>query len=168
VRTKRISFTSVDRFPEDIGNVWKQAARGHEWILERRKTYLDWRFMANPDPYKIWIAQESNRTVGYVVLKQGVWRGIRMGYLADFLVAEEKPFVFSGLIAHAVKALRNEKAGLIAAWAVKGGWYHLALKKYGFLRYKSVPVICYKNDFGRMIIDKRLKWHFTMSDSDNI
>lgn len=165
---KGVDISLVSEFPQDITDLFEHCASKYGWILRRDKEYLDWRFLANPDQYHIWIASREGKTAGYLVTREGHFGELRGGYLADFLVKEDFPEVFQELLFSAASSLRSAGVDFLAAWAVKASLYQRILSRCGFLQLKPVPIICYKNDVGLQFVEGQHRWHFTISDSDNI
>jgi len=163
-----VKFSLVSSFPEDVNTLWEKVSGNYDWIVERTKKYLDWRFVQNPDTYSIMLASNNRETIGYMVTKIGYWRNLRVGYLADFLVDEKTPEIFTELVLRSLMYFQQADVDMVAGWSVKGGIYCNVLRRCGFKRHKEVPVICYKTDLCNKIINQPGKWHFTMADSDNI
>lgn len=164
-----IQFEEIDSFPGSVGVLWETVCSKYDWILERGKTYLDWRFIANPDSYGVLSARDSRNMLGYLVTKLGRWRDLRVGYLADFLTIENEPQVFEGLIYQAVEDFVKANADMVACWCVADSFYDRILRAKGFRVHEIVPIICYrKTDIGTEVLTRNARWHFTMSDSDNI
>lgn len=163
-----VKFSFASSFPDDISSLCAKVSKNYDWILARSKLYLNWRFILNPDNYSIIVAENSHETLGYIVMKIGYWQKLKVGYLADFLVDEKEPEIFTALVLHSLKLFQKNNVDMLACWAVEGGVYHDILKKYGFKKHKKVPIICYKTTMTTKIINDAGKWHFTMADSDNI
>lgn len=140
----------------------------YDWIIERSMKYLDWRFIKNPDNYSIWLAQDNQETLGYIVLKFGIWKNLKIGYIVDFLTDEDRPEVFTKLLLHALSLFRKAQVSMVSAWAVKDSFYYNIMKPFGFHRYNKIALVCYPNEIGKHLATQQLKWHFTMADSDNI
>jgi hypothetical protein len=131
--------------------------------------YLNWRFVQNPDQYKIFIARNSQNILGYLVAKIGSWRNLKVGYLADFLTVENDPLVFKELLSLVVKGFIEDNADMVACWAVGNGFYDRILRSKGFQINKDIPIICFsKTKIGSEVLARSGRWHFTMADSDNI
>jgi len=163
-----VRFSLVSSFPEDIYKLWEKVSGNYDWIVERSKKYLDWRFTQNPDTYSIMLARNSRETIGYIVTKIGHWRNLKVAYLADFLVDEKRPEVFTELVLRSLKDFQQVRVDMVAGWAVGKGIYYNVLRRFGFKRHKEVPIICYKTDLCTKIMNQPGKWHFSMADSDNI
>lgn len=174
---KMISFPDIDKsiqiFPftksEDyIDEIWEEEGSKYDCINIRNSEYIKWRYLDNPDSYNFLLATKDKKPVGYIVLKDGLWNNLKVGYIADiFTVDRGDQIVFKSLIEYARKYFINEGFDMISMWIQKGV-YANRLGSFGFRQYKSIPVICYNNDLRDRIISKNLKWYFTMSDSDNI
>ena len=167
-RLKGVTIACHNTFPEDVEQLWGDVSCKYDWILKRDKKYLDWRFIRNADDYLICIARREGNTVGYLVAKLGQFGDLTVGYLADFLVKEECPNIFAALVTSAANSFQTVGVDMFSAWVVRGSIYQKVLARFGFLRYKPVPIICYKNELGLEIINGQNRWHFTIGDSDNI
>jgi hypothetical protein len=69
---------------------------------------------------------------------------------------------------HILSSFGDYNIDMISMWVSTDSPFYRTAKKYGFLKFKPIPIICYKNKLGKEIISSDLKWHFTMADSDNI
>lgn len=156
-------------FPDDVDVLWEQVAENYDVILVRSKSYLEWRYVANPDTYSILIARNRDgATLGYMVTKIGFSENMPVGFLCDFLTIEEDPNIFKKLLVSAIEEFDQKTVSIIYTWAVKGSFYDSTLLKLGFLPRPPVPIVCYKNELGARVLSKAYKWHFTMGDTDNI
>ena len=75
----RIHVEEVDRFPDDVTDLFESARRGRGAIAVRDRTYLDWRFTAHPElDYSIALARRSTpgrELVGYAVSRRASFDG---------------------------------------------------------------------------------------------
>ncbi|MFC1964604.1 GNAT family N-acetyltransferase [Chloroflexota bacterium] len=156
-------------FPDDIDALWEQVSKDYDIILTRTKSYLEWRYVTNPDTYSILIARDREGIIsGYMVIKSGFSENTPIGFICDYLTFEGDPNIFKTLLAVAVKELEGKKASVIYTWAVKGNFYYKVLLRLGFFPSSQVPIVCYKNELGNKVLSRAYKWHFTMGDTDNI
>lgn len=164
-----IQVEEISTFPENMEMLLNAAQLKYDWIMERSKKYLDWRFGANPDTYRILIARDSRGVLGYLVAKIGSWRNLRVGYLADFLTIENDSRIFEELLSQAIKGFIDANLDMLACWSVANSHYDRILRSNGFQVHKPIPIISYrKSKIGAEILDRDVRWHFTMADSDNI
>ncbi len=157
----------TSEFPKGLVDVILKAAQRFDVILDRNPGYLSWRFCTNPDKYKIFTISGTGKPVGYFVLKDGYWSGLKVGYVADFLVDPEDPKAVDAALAFICRFFKQEGMDMVACWMADGP-FSPALRRHGFFVHKNVPLICFKNTVGEKIIDANHRWHFTLADSDNI
>ena len=156
-------------FPDDIDALWEEASVNYDVILVRSKKYLEWRYIANPDAYTILIARsKSGATAGYMVTKIHASNDLMCGYICDFLTLESDPNVFRKLLAAAVESFYQKGCAVVLAYVVKGSFYYRTLLRAGFLPWARHPIICYRNELGKLVLKGGHEWHFTMADSDGI
>jgi GNAT superfamily N-acetyltransferase len=164
-----ISISKASLLPDDIDIFWEHAAKSYDIMLIRSKDYLEWRYIKNPDTYSILLATNiEGNTVGYIVTKIGMYDGVPVGYIVDFLTLEDDPGIFKKLLLAALKEFHQNNVSMVDTWVVKGGFYDKIFLKFGFLPYSKKTFICYQNELGNRIASSNYKWHFTMGDSDNI
>lgn len=163
-----LRFSIAPSFSEDTYRLCDQLSANYDWIVERSRDYLDWRFTRNPDSYSICLAKYRGKTAGYAVFKLGTWQDLKVGYLVDFLTDEGNPEIFADMILYAFSFFQKAKVDMVSVWAVKDSHYYRTLKRFGFRLFKKVSLICYPNEIGKQVLNEPLKWHFTMADSDNI
>jgi len=166
--SEKVDIFLVSEFPKDIETLSQRASIKYNWILERSKQYLDWRYIENPDSYEIFVAKVDNKTLGYVVTKPGLWRELKVLYIADYLMLPGRESAFDEVLSSIIKRARIQEMDMISCWSVETSEYTQLLKNRGFLRFRDVPVICYANELGKQVLHTDYKWHFTMADSDNI
>lgn len=162
------SLEVVTQFPPGVEKLAHRAATRYDVVMLRDRAYLSWRFLENPDSYKILMARGKGEPAGYVVAKEAKWRSLGVGYLADFLVDEETPEIFDHLVSEVVVSFYKAGLDMAAAWVVDGTHYHQTLVRRGFRPYRTVPIICKRNEAAAAVLSSPARWHFTIADSDNI
>lgn len=167
-RNESIHVSKVDSFPNSMEILCEQASKSHDVILVRDSIYLEWRFITNQDGYTIMIAKDEKSILGYLVTKIGSWRNLTVGYIADFMTLRDDSRTFRSLLVEALNSLQNRKVDMVSCWVTRRSFYERVLRKAGFLPYKTIPIICYKNELGNQVLGGHYNWHFTMADSDNI
>jgi GNAT superfamily N-acetyltransferase len=163
-----IQVAEVESFPPEINLLWSAVADAYDVIMVRDSTYLEWRFGGNPDEYAIVIMYDSQQVIGYVITKPGLWKGLKVLYIADYLTLPERKAAFDVALFAILKHAQSQEMDMISCWSVGTSEYAQVLKEHGFLRFRDVPIICYANELGTRVINTDYKWHFTMADSDNI
>ena len=163
-----VVIDSISEFPKEINEFFYKCITNYDWIMERNKSYLDWRFTNNPDDYSMFLVKIDKKVIGYFITKIGTWRKLKVGYIADYLIDPQYLKISSSLMKHILSSFGNSNIDMISTWASIDSPFYKIVREYGFLKFQPVPVICYKNKLGNTIISSELKWHFTMADSDNI
>jgi len=163
----KIQFVEAKSFPTEVDELWRKVSQNYDWMIARTRQYLQWRFVENPDNYTIFLGTEGSAFKGYVVLKIGTWSNLRVGYIADFLIDESNPTNFTQLVKFVRNHFKQAGIDMISCW-IPEGKHSGVLRQFGFRKYKDVPVICYKNNLGKELIESCDRWYFTISDSDNI
>lgn len=164
-----MQITTVDAFPPEIDSLWDAVADAYDVIIVRDLTYLEWRFGTNPDEYTIWIVRDnSQQLLGYIVTKPGLWRGLKVLYIADYLTMPGQESIFDEALSAILQHAQSQGADMVSCWSVEASEHARVLKNCGFLRFRDVPIICYANELGKRVICADYKWYFTMADSDNI
>jgi len=163
-----VQVTIVDTFPPEVDSLWSTVADAYDVIMVRDSTHLEWRFETNPDDYTIWIMYDNRRLVGYVVTKPGLWRGLKVLSIADYLTLPGRESVFDEALSAILQHAQSQEADMVSCWSVEVSEHARVLKNRGFLRFRDVPIICYANELGTQVIHAGYKWYFTMADSDNI
>jgi len=164
---KYCKVSKILSFDIKLDNFFEYASNRYDIILERNQEYLNWRYIEHPDNYDIYLARDTNKILGYLITKIGFYAHLKVGYIVDFITVEDVN-VFKNLLLVAMNEFHKKNADLISCWALKKSMYAKVIKKTGFLPFKSIPVIIYKSEIGKKIINGKYKWHFTMGDTDNI
>jgi hypothetical protein len=163
-----IHVQSLSQCPGDLFEHIQQDDSHFDIKLQRNATYLNWRFIDNIDKYLIYGVKKKEKTIGYFILKIGIWEGAKVGYIADYYVMHEEKNAFILSLDYMIKVLLDNDVDMIATWSVSKNYFHKYFKRNLFIKVKDVPVICFKNELGLSIINSEMRWHFTMADSDNI
>ena len=155
-------------FPDEIDDLFERCHSDYDWIVIRDKKYLNWRFNRNPDIYSNYLIIQDKNIIGYFVTKICDNRGLKFGYIADYLIDKnfrkyEADFknIFTNLF-------KKQDVALVSIWINKQNFMYKIFKKSGFLNFKTIPIIIYKNQLENIKRKKNFKWHFTLADSDNI
>jgi hypothetical protein len=164
-----VSVKVDPNFPDDIDVLWEQTSKNYDVMLVRTRDYLEWRYVTNPDSYSILIARKSDGAIsGYMVTKLGVYGGVPVGLIVDYLTLEDDPNIFKQLLISATKEFYRKKVSFVLAYTIKSNFYYKILSKTGFIPRGKHSIICYKNKIGNQVLTGDYRWHFTMGDSDNI
>lgn len=168
--TDETRVEKVNDFPAELENIWSDALQTFDFVFNKRPQFLDWRFNKNPNVYEIYIAKKDQKTVGYVVTRTqyDAEIGCVSVTLADFLFLNGQEKCLLACFTEIAKNASIAGAHKLETWCVSNGPYYSIFERSGFKFRNRVPVIAFQNDFSAMLSESGLKWHFTISDSDNV
>jgi hypothetical protein len=158
----------IEIIPNNWDDFWEKAHISHDFIFSRDLKAIEWRFINHPNKYRVYILKQHNELIGYLTYRILNEKGIINLVIADFLVLKGKEEYLKSLLFRVLKDSIEQGVTKISTWCPQDSPYFIILKDFGFIRGSNVPVICYQNDFASEIQDSCHKWHFTISDSDNI
>jgi len=164
---KTLVVEEINQVPHDWSNFWNQAKQEFEFIINRDAKAMVWRYLDNPNKYKLILLRKKKTLVGYMVyrlINDDIFKNIM---IADYLTLPgEENAIYVG-INHIINNAFKIGVNQVGLWCVEDGSYFKLLKKKGFFARGNVPVICYQNEFAQEI-NNCTSWHFTIGDSDNI
>lgn len=166
---KGIATESIERFEGGIDDRWGKG-REEEWIfILRDATYLNWRFVDNPDTYEILGARGKNRELcGYIVGKVSRWEGLRKGTICDFITFGDDPNLFAFLLDTLEQRFVEMGVSIVATWCVEGGPYWPIFQEHRYKVVADKTMIVGPGALGSKVLQKGKSAHFTMADSDDI
>ena len=164
---KSIVIEEKNRVPQDWKIFWNHAMQGYDFIINRNIEATTWRYIDNPNKYKLITLRKNEVLIGYLVCRNIHDEDVKRIIIADYLTLRgEENALFIGInfiINRAFKIGANQ----VDLWCVENSLYFKVFLKKGFFSRGNVPVICYQNEFAEQV-ENCTSWHFTISDSDNI
>ena len=147
---------------------WDEVRTSHDVLLDRSFEAVEWRFILSPTSYDMTFLWRDQRLVGYLVTRTLTASGESNLVVADCVCIPQESDGLRLLIRTIVKQALATRMTRISAWFVHGGTYYTEFLKMGFLSRDVVPVIGYFEGSSQRLDSLQNKWHFTISDSDNI
>jgi hypothetical protein len=106
----------------------------HPVTIVRDAAWINWRYFSVPDiDYRVDVAERNGDPSGYCVSRLRVIDGRRMGYIAELATVGDDLATERALIDHAVRALTEDDAELVASLARPETTLDRALRAAGFL-----------------------------------
>jgi len=129
------SVRPVDGFDERIDDFCRQVHGHYQFMVERSREYLDWRY---GDPragnYRIALAEEAGRVLGYSVVLVNRFRPeYPIGYIIDLLTLPGRPDAARALVADAVQHFDGAGVNLVCCQVPAAHDTRDALHLQGFL-----------------------------------
>jgi hypothetical protein len=141
-----VKVSEVNYFDDNIDVFWEEIEDHHDFIVERRRDYLNWRFC---DPriggFVIKIAEDHGRIVGYCVLRINRYRSeYPVGYIVDLLALPDRHDVVDALVGEAIEYFDGESVNIVNCMVVKNHSYEAIFKRHGFLDSRVKIQILYR------------------------
>ena len=160
-------IVELNALPEKWDEFWDEARGAYDFILERNRQALTWRFFRNPHKYTFYALRDRGRILGYAVYRIVADAEIKRMILADFLFLPGQEPRFRALLIQVITDALKFGVSYINTWCVEGGPYHGPLKRCGFTARNDILLIWFQNEFAGMLQKRCRSWHFTIADSDN-
>jgi len=82
------SAVRLNSFDDRSDRLWERARRPNSAMIIRDHRYLNWRYCQRPDAsYTLYGIERASELEGFLVARTATYRGMRWGYLIDFLAA---------------------------------------------------------------------------------
>ncbi len=159
---------SVTTFDERIDLFWQDAASQFDFICERGKDFLNWRFCdLRAGDFTCFVAEQKGRILGYAVERISNGRG----YLVDLLALPGRLDVASSLARRALDDLRGVGVDETDCWLPARHVYFDALSEAGFTALKTTQDVTYRALQTRaeelsFLLQPEASVHFTLGDTD--
>jgi hypothetical protein len=166
----------IDKIDERFDNLWRQAYSLHKIIVVRDRAYLNWRYIAKPDAdYTIYISEQDNQLLGYIVLRTIMDNSIKIGWIADILTNSRETTASTDLISRAIQHFTSAGVDLILCVMPPKAYLIPSLRRFGFLyasRWQNnkdcVNCRSITSKFSETLLHKSEDWFLTRGDSDLI
>ena len=122
----------LDSFDDRVDVLWERARRPAKAMVVREGRYLNWRYCERPDAtYLLYGIEHGSELAGFLVARVGNHRGLRWGYLVDFLVPENSNDVLSSLIGEALDEFGGNGVAAVTCYVTDPGARRVLLR-HGF------------------------------------
>jgi hypothetical protein len=168
---------NIDHFSESIDEFWEEVYKQYNFIVEKRKNYLNWRYTSpHCGSYQIIVAYDQNNIKGYAVLKIDRSRPrYSVGYIVDLLTESDGLSTAYQLMKNAIDYFDSEKVNMILWQIITGHPYTQVAEHFNLLNSRSQVYFNYNPDFTieesdelRLQNCKPGKIHFSYGDYDQI
>jgi hypothetical protein len=120
--SKEIKTNSIDKFGENIDIFWNKIKEGYNFIFERDRTYLNWRYCdKRGGNFIINQATEGKNIVGYSIIRiNRLKKEYPVGYIADLMTLPNRLDVAEVLFSDADEYFSKNKVNTIHSIAISG------------------------------------------------
>jgi len=169
-----INILEIKKFDYRIDDFWDEVSKQYNFIVERNKDYLNWRYCNHlGGDYLIKIAEKDGKILGYIVLRINKSRqDYFLGYVIDILVLPDHLDVANALIIDAINYFECQGINRIDCWVIKDSPYERIFKQHMFIDIMNKFQLFYNPiDVGLMDEIENIpssQLHFVMGDTDYI
>ena len=144
--TKNLEIKTIQAFDERFERFWREISRCHDFIVERGREYLNWRY-CDPRAGNFVVRKvddDDGNVLGYSVLALN--RSLRdypIGYLIDLVTLPERNDVAEALVADAVDHFDLQQVNIVNCLMPRRHPNVGILMKYGFLNSRiTLKLFC--------------------------
>ena len=131
-----VRIQRIEGFDSRIDLFWEKVSDHLDFIVERSRNYLNWRYCNHcAGDYVIKCAEdEAGSILGYSVLMVNRYsKDYPVGYIVDLLTLPERLDVAHLLIANAARFFDEQKVNIVLSMVVKNHTYERIFNRFGFL-----------------------------------
>ena len=165
-RDRGLVIEQVERFGDEIDQLWDQLASRFSAIVPRDAAYLNWKFVEQPHVrYERFVVRQAGAVCGYVITRVGIPPEPNIGIIADVFAAPDDD-VLPALLVHATKHLR--RAGVKAILSASSLPSYVAhFLRLGFKETRRmVPMFHCQETIDPGMTGAPQKWFLSMGDHD--
>lgn len=151
-----VTISEINIFDDRIDDFWKEVSDHYDFIVERRKNYLNWRYCdKRGGDFIVLQAECGGQVLGYTSLRINNYRkNYAIGYILDLLTLPGRLDVADALVAEAIGFFDRKDINIVNCQMIKGCPYERVLNRYGFLNSR-INIKLFFNPLGEEdILDK--------------
>jgi hypothetical protein len=167
----KVTLSEIRMFDERVSDFWNEVSKGFKIAIVRNKEYLNWRYFQRPNSnFKVLLAEEEGRILGYIVFSYSETLDERRGYIIDIVAQPERPEIIQSLVSEAIDRLKKEEVDVILCWMMANNPYYEVIKKNGFIRRmgNSLLAVADTSKVAGTFARDSNNWYITFGDSDGI
>jgi len=132
-------ISEIRSFDDRVNIFWDEIKDHYDFIVERDRDYLNWRYC---DPrggdYVVKQAEDNGRVLGYSILRVNKYKkDYPIGYIVDLLTLPGRLDVADALVAEANKYFDSHNINIIKYLLIRNHPYEKILRKYEFVKSPS-------------------------------
>jgi hypothetical protein len=165
----------MTHFDERIESFWEEIKDHYNFIIERSRDYLNWRYCdLRGGDYLVKIAQTDTKILGYMVLRINRYQiDYPIGYVVDLLTLPNRLDVTNALIEDAINYFDDHHINIILCLIVKNHPCKAILERNGFIMKRERISLFYKGyaeveEFRQFESSSPSNIHFAYGDLDVI
>jgi len=163
------TFKKVSRASADLNQLWERLRYQNEFSLVRDQASFQHRFFDNPlGEYDVYKAVRQGELYGVIVTRvYPIAEKIRNCCIADWFFDESKKDVFPCILAYVIHD-KHHNAHYFTSWCPEGRGLISIFHRLGFVSTSKKPVIFYRSEEGKELLERCRSLDFTIASSDNV
>lgn len=139
IYSKDYSIYQIKKFDNRINTFWDNIKEYYNFIVERNKDYLNWRYCdIRGGNYIVKQIEAEDNILGYSVLRVNRYRKeYPEGYIVDLITLPQRPDIVNILIEDAIKYFNNKSINIIYSWIIKKHPYEGMFNNYAFINSRK-------------------------------
>lgn len=161
------TIVEVDYFGPEVDELWQRTRGDYPVIFPRDARFLNWRFVACPEPtYRRFVAERGGQAVGYVVLRRAEPVELPQGIIVDLYASRRDVQTVDELVRHSLAFFGDDVSAVDYGTSI--GEFESVLRMHGFFRTRTYHPTCVCRDSA---LSDRLAqlgndWFFSKGDHD--
>jgi hypothetical protein len=173
VKQSEIKTEEVYEFDERINSFWEKIKNDHNFIIEKNREYLNWRYCdprsSNKGKYFVKQAVGNGEVLGFIVLEVRVKDDYSEGYIMDLLALPDRIDVAWTLLEEADQFCKESDINVVHYRVVKKHPYQAMFREQGFIEvpsklYLTYRMLFYKEKMQVIQNSKPSQIHFNYGD----
>ncbi len=137
-----LEIERVDLFDERIDRLWERVSKDFKIIVVRDQTYLNWRYVDQPEnEYIILTAVKNGEILGYCVLSEEQHGNLRYGFIVDVLGFQNHYSAIDCLIQRALEHFKERDVDIVSCIMSEKHPYKAIFKRSGFVTSRAHALI---------------------------
>jgi hypothetical protein len=129
--TSRFTVTRVDSFDQRFDRLWSRFCGKYKVLAVHNSEYLNWRYRPPDENYEIFIAEDDNEVLGYLISSNKVVKSANTSIILSLVGESEE--IMHHLVSRVVKDSRQAGVDYVTYSFIGGREYHDVLRKCGFI-----------------------------------
>ena len=163
-----VSVDEESGIPDDWDEFWQTCLAGYDFLIARDRAGMEWRYFHHPHKYRLFVARSGGIIQGYAVYRIIHDEERSVMSLADYLFRPGRESDLRSVLVHIVDRALRSGVATVSAWCPADNPHFRVFRQFGFSARSDVPVVAFQNELARVLSGRKLRWHFTVSDSDNV
>lgn len=162
------TLDTMDRFGPEADRLWERVADGYRVAIMRDATYLNWRYVENPDEYTVLGLRAAGELVGLVVLGETTRRGVRVCEVMDFVCPAHDDSIFGLLMEGATEHARSTGHALVQAWSIRGTALDRRIRRAGLWFNRTDIKFLLSPEADHQALSDPEAWLLTQGDGNDV